>query len=138
MKNFVLDASVALAWFFGDEATSATTALLEQLNDTPAIVPSIWFLEISNALVFAEQKKRLTYAAAVQFLDLITNLPIQMDEELVTSRFYDIFTLAHSEKLTTYDAAYLELAMRHGISLATKDMKLRAVAKRLGVKILVM
>src|SRR5260221_16656 len=134
--HFVLDASIMLAWCFSDEATPATTLLLERLESESAIVPSLWPLEVGNILIAAEKRKRISYADAKEFVSLLENLDIEIDTETGSRGFHDIISLAYSEKLTTYDAAYLELAMRHGLPLATKDMALMQAAKRVGVKVL--
>lgn len=135
-NNFILDASVTLAWFFSDEATPATNQLLDQLLTSTAFVPNIWPLEVSNILVGAEKRKKVTYANIIQFLDQLEKLNIQIDNETSKLAFHDILSLAHSEELTTYDAAYLELAMRKGLSIASKDKLLCKAAKNVGVKVI--
>ncbi len=134
--DFVLDASITLSWCFEDESTPAAIAIMESLATKTAHVPELWSLEIGNILVGASRKKRLTYAKMAEFLELIENLNIQTDHETSARGFHEIISLAYSEHLTTYDAAYLELAMRLGLPLATKDNELRKVAKRLGVELL--
>jgi predicted nucleic acid-binding protein len=134
--SFVLDASIALSWCFADEATTYTWKLLERLEEETAFVPSIWPLEIGNILILAERKKRVSYAHVIQSLELMSNLPIQIDEETAQRAFYETSQLAHAEKLTSYDASYLELSIRLGIPLATKDKILAKVAKKLGVGLL--
>jgi predicted nucleic acid-binding protein len=134
--NFVLDASVTLAWCFADEATKKTTSLLERLEAESAFVPELWPLEVGNILIAAERRQRISYAKIAEFLALLESLDIQVDAETASRSFREILSLAHSEKLTTYDAAYLELAMRLGVPLATKDIQLQKAATRLGVKIL--
>lgn len=134
--GFVLDASIALSWCFSDEATELTSFLLEKLESEKAHVPQLWTLEVGNILIGAERKKRITYANIVEFLSLIEDLDIQVDYETSDKGFREILFIAHSEKLTTYDACYLELAMRLGIPLATKDTDLKHAAKRLGVAVL--
>jgi predicted nucleic acid-binding protein len=134
--TFVLDASITLAWCFAEEATPRTTALLEKLTSEIAIVPTIWSLEIGNILLNAQRKKRISYADITQFLELLNHLNIQVDAETTDRSFHQILSLAHSEELTTYDAAYLELAMRSGSPLATKDLQLRKASSRVGVKLL--
>lgn len=133
---FVLDASITLSWCFSDEVTPVTNELLEKLTTETAYVPSIWALEVGNILVGAERRKRITYAGIVQFLELLGKLNIQEDGETSEKGFHEILSLAHTEDLTTYDAAYLELALRKGLALASKDAKLYTVADRLGVKII--
>jgi predicted nucleic acid-binding protein len=134
--NFVLDASVTMAWCFKDEQTSSTDALLNQLEASKAFAPRIWTLEIGNILLSACRKQRINYASATEFINLLTALDIQIDEAVATKSFHDIFMLAHAEGLTTYDTAYLELAMRLGLPLATRDRQLSEVAARLGVVVL--
>jgi len=134
--NFILDASITLAWCFSDESTPETTLLLEQLDHASAFVPEIWTLEIGNILISAERRKRITYAKITEFLTLLQDLNIKIDNETSTRGFREMLLLAHSEHLTTYDAAYLELAMRLGLPLATKDMQLANAAKKIGVKLM--
>lgn len=136
MVDFVIDASIALTWCFSDEATKATEALLERLDAESAVVPQIWSLEVGNTLIMAERRKRITYAEITQFLELLKFLNIDVDHETSNKGLCEVLALAHSEGLTTYDAAYLELAMRKGIPLATKDKLLLKVAKKIGVKAL--
>jgi predicted nucleic acid-binding protein len=133
--NFVLDASIALAWCFADEETPATIKLLERLETEQAFVPTLWTLEVGNILVSAHRRRRISYAKITEFLSILGSLNIQIDEETAAHGFHEILFLAHSEKLTTYDAAYLELAMRLGLPLATKDIQLVEAALRLGVEI---
>lgn len=132
--GFVLDASIALSWCFVDESTPVTISLLEKLESEMAYVPQLWSLEIGNILVMAQRRKRITYAKITEFLSILENLNIQVDQETDSRGFSYILPLAHSENLTTYDAAYLELAMRLGLPLATKDQDLKKAAKKLGIK----
>lgn len=134
--NFVLDASIALAWCFSDEATPTTHRLLESLETETAFVPELWPLELGNILISAVRRKRITYAKITEFLTLLQNINIQIDNETSAKAFHEILSLAHSENLTTYDAAYLELAMRLGLPLATKDTQLSKAAIQLGVEII--
>ncbi len=134
--GFVLDASIALAWCFADEATAQTTQLLDRLELETAWVPAIWPLEISNILLSAQRRKRITYADMTQFVELFNHINIEIDLETTSKSFHEILSLAYTEKLTTYDASYLELALRMGLPLATKDKLLREAAERLGVQLL--
>jgi predicted nucleic acid-binding protein len=133
--GFVLDASIALSWCFSDESTVSTSALLDRLEKEIAFVPGIWPLEIGNILISAERRHRIRYADITQCLELFGKLNIEIDNQTSVKAFHEILSLAHSEKLTTYDAAYLELAMRRGLPLASKDLQLCKVADRLGVLI---
>lgn len=133
--SFVLDASVTLSWCFCDESTPLTVSLLEKLENEQAFVPAIWSLEVGNILVAAQRKKRISYAKVKEFLSLIEALSIQVDPETHHRAFQGILSLAQAENLTTYDAAYLELAMRLGYPLATKDRQLYEAALGLGVQV---
>src|SRR3990167_5137342 len=97
--NFVLDASVTLAWCFKDEQTPETTALLDRLETAQAFVPGLWTLEIGNILLSACKKQRITYANATEFLNLLSELDIQIDDATASCGFYDIFSLAYAEHL---------------------------------------
>jgi predicted nucleic acid-binding protein len=134
--NFVLDCSIAMAWCFEDEATDFTDSLLESLASQSAKVPSIWPLEIANVLAIGERKGRTNQAKISQFLRLLDALPITIDALTGEKAFTDVLTLARTHKLTSYDAAYLELALREGLPLATLDEGLKRVALNLGVNIL--
>ncbi|GEO40752.1 putative nucleic acid-binding protein [Skermanella aerolata] len=134
--SFVLDVSVTLAWCFHDEATAATAEVLDRLRTEEAFVPSLWHLEVTNVLTLAERKNRIAVARTSEFVALLNTLPITVDEETPFRAFTEILGLVRAECLTSYDAAYLELAMRLGIPLATKDNALRKAAAKLGVEVL--
>ena len=132
MSDFVVDASVALAWCFDDEATPATRALLDRFELEQAEVPSLWHLELANALALAERKRRITPSRSSEFIALVAALPIATDAETSTRALNAVLDLARSERLSAYDASYLELAMRRGIPLATTDRELARAARRVG------
>lgn len=134
--GFVLDASIALSWCFADEASEHTWSLLERLEKETAYAPSLWALEVSNVLILAERRERISYEDVIFSLELISNLSIHVDEETAYRAFHETSQLAYQEKLTGYDASYLELALRLGIPLATKDKALAKAAKKLGVSLL--
>ncbi len=136
MNCFILDCSVAIAWLFEDEATPETEHLLEQLKDGAAHVPNLWRLELGNVLIQAEKRGRITAANITPCLELLVSLPIITDTETDDRAFREILSLAHTYDLTTYDAAYLELAIRRGIPLATLDKTLVAAARKTDVGIL--
>ncbi len=125
-----------MAWCFEDEATEFTDSLLEGLAQGSAKVPSIWPLEIANVLAISERRGRTNQAKITQFLRLLGSLPITVDAKTGEKAFTDVLTLARTHKLTSYDAAYLELALREGLALATLDEELKRVANKLGVTIL--
>ena len=133
-RRFVLDASVAVAWCFEDETTKFTESVLSLLTDgAEALVPSIWPLEIANALLIAERRKRIVLARATALLQQIAGLPISVGTIDAKQAFEQILSVSRQQSLTEYDAAYLELAMRQGLPLATLDGELRRSAKATGV-----
>ncbi len=138
MSTFVLDCSVALAWLFQDEAGPDTDQLLKELRDDDrnAIVPNLWRLELGNTLTQAERRGRITAAQLATALELVRGLPITTDAETDSRAFREILNLARTTSLTTYDASYLELAMRHGVPLATLDKALIRAARGVAVKTL--
>jgi predicted nucleic acid-binding protein len=133
---FVLDASIALAWCFADEATPAADAVLDRLADEEAAAPALWRLEVANALAMAERRGRLSVAGLTRSVALLQRPAIAIDAEGSERGFRDLLDLARSERLTVYDATYLELALRLGVPLASKDIKLRKAAARLGLALL--
>lgn len=136
MSRFVLDCSVVMAWCFEDEADAYADSVLDLLADSEAIVPCIWPLEVANVLLVAERRKRLTEAASLQFAGLLSELPITIDYESSDRALSEILFLGRQQGLSSYDAAYLELAMREGIALATRDNRLRKVSGKCGVKVI--
>ena len=134
--RFVLDCSVTVAWCFEDEATPYADAILGRLETGEAVVPSLWPLEVANVLLVGERRKRLTEADTSRFVTLLRNLPIFVDEETSRRALDPVLTLARQQGLSSYDAAYLELAMREGCELATLDDRLRETAARVGVTVL--
>ena len=136
MTDIVIDASVALAWCFRDELTETVQHLLLELQSGAAMVPTLWPLEVANVLALAERRKRITHAESAQLIELLGTLDITVDGEAPALAFSRIFDLAREERLTAYDAAYLELAMRLGMPLASKDRDLCDAAERVGVTVL--
>ncbi len=130
---FVLDCSITVAWLFEDESTPQTDALLDRLKDSGALVPALWCLELGNVLARAERLNRITAAQIADYLDLLDRSPIVTDTETESRAFREILTLARNEDLTTYDAAYLELAARRRLPLATLDKELIRAAHRVQV-----
>jgi predicted nucleic acid-binding protein len=136
VTDLVLDASVALAWCFKNEATAAGDRVLERLAVDAASVPAIWHLEIANVLALSERRGRITSAKSGEFIGLLGTLGVVVDEETPLRALDRVLDLARAERLTAYDAAYRELAMRLGIPLASKDADLCDAAERLGVSVL--
>lgn len=131
---FVIDASVALAWCFEDETNVVADRVLERLVDSAGLAPLIWPLEVGNALIGAERRGRLSQAESERFLELLRQLPIHIEPATLTQMFGEGIALAREQNLSTYDAAYLDLAMRSGLPLATLDEALHQAAIRCGVK----
>ena len=136
MTEAVIDSSIALTWCFEDEATPETDALFERVRDEGAVVPSLWHLELGNVLVQAEKRGRISGKDIAARLDLIADLPISVDQETTIRAWRETLSLARSERLTVYDAAYLELAARRRLPLLTLDRDLAAAAIRQGVTVL--
>lgn len=130
---FVVDASVALAWHFEDEASEYADRILERLRDDRAAVPPVWALEVANALVVAERRGRLSPARVARAVELFSELPISVYDLSVSPALDAVRALARAHGLSAYDAAYLELAIREGLPLATQDRALRAAAETVGV-----
>jgi predicted nucleic acid-binding protein len=134
--SLVVDASIALTWCFEDEATPETDSLFARIRDEGAIVPGIWRLELANVLLQAERRGRISGADVALRLELIEALPIAADGETAQRAWGDTLRIARSEQLTSYDAAYLELALREGAPLATRDRELADAARRRGLTVL--
>lgn len=134
---FVLDCSITMAWCFEDEANEQTDKILERLGNSTSIVPSIWPLEVVNVLLIAARNKRITQVQASCFIDSLSTLPIIVDPSTSTRAMHSIFVLASQGKLSIYDAAYLELAIREKIPLATLDKELIKAAQKWDVPLLI-
>jgi predicted nucleic acid-binding protein len=132
-KVLVIDSSVAIAWCFPDERDTYSRSVLDALASEQAVVPELWHLEVANTLVVGERRKRSTQADTVAWLGFLSCLPITVDEQTKARAFGDTAGLARAHGLSVYDAAYLELALRRGLPLATLDDALKAAAKVVGV-----
>jgi predicted nucleic acid-binding protein len=134
LDAFVLDASVTLAWYFEDEADPYADAVARRFRSMQAIVPSIWPLEVANAMLMGERRKRNAVATQAQWIGCLTALPIAVDDQSPVRVFRDVLALARTQNLSAYDASYLELALRSGLPLATLDDRLRQAATAVGVR----
>jgi predicted nucleic acid-binding protein len=135
VSDLVIDSSAALSWCFEDEASPASDALFERVRDRGAVVPGLWHLEVANVLLQAERRGRIATVDVATRLELIAELPITTDDEATARAWREILALARAEGLTTYDATYLELAIRRGLPLQTRDKVLAAAAGRCGVAV---
>jgi predicted nucleic acid-binding protein len=135
--TFVLDCSVAMTWFFEHEASEETDGLLNKLaGSESAVVVQHWILEVVNVLLAAEASRKKSHAESAQFLSLLAKLAIESDKETEDRAATITMALGRRHRLSSYDAAYLELAMRRGLALATLDQNLRKAAKAEGVPVL--
>jgi len=137
IKRLVLDASVAVAWCFEDETTRFTENVLNLFPDgAEALVPAIWPLEVANALLIAERRKRIASAQVTSLLQRIAGLSISVMATDTEQAFRQILPLARQLGLSEYDAAYLNLALLQELPLATLDSELRRAARTAGVALL--
>ena len=134
--RFVVDNSVVMSWCFRDEANPYADSVLDGLVEASAIVPSIWPLEVINVLLVAERRKRIGAADSVRFATLLSRLPIFVEQESLEGMMEGLLGLGRALNLSSYDASYLDLAMRKGVPLATLDKGLIKAAKAVYVKIL--
>lgn len=132
---FVVDASVALAWCFADEASELADHVLDQLEHDEALAPAIWPLEVANGLRTAERRGRLDLADLSHLRELLVSLPVQVEGVPLDAALGEVTEIARHLDLTAYDAAYLALAARRGIALATVDDRLRRACERAGVEL---
>ena len=129
---FVVDCSIAMAWLFNDEATPKTAALLNRLATETALVPAWWFIEITNVLAMAERKGRIKPTESDAFIADLSKLGIERDDEAPDRAFTHLLALCRRHRLTSYDAIYLDLAVRRNLPLATLDNALRKAAHKSG------
>jgi predicted nucleic acid-binding protein len=134
--EMVLDASLALAWSLPDEASPTAERVLARLSSGSILwVPALWWYEIANALTMAQRQRRLTEADCVRAMGLYGMLPIGTDVDLNQAALGRLYTLASRHALSAYDAAYLELAQRRAVGIATLDRHLRLVAGQIGLEV---
>jgi predicted nucleic acid-binding protein len=136
LKRFVLDASIALAWFLDNPVSPYALRVKQALVDgARAVVPALWHLEMANGLVVAERRRILATAEGTRCLQYIEQLTSQIEtnNDLVPAR--QALTTARSFQLSAYDAVYLDTARNEGLPLATLDQSMRAAAGRAGVEI---
>ncbi len=137
MTGFILDASVTLPWRFEDEATSWTESLLDRIKQGEYVaVPAHWPLEISIALLIAQRRARVTAEQIYEFVLDLVRLPVRIEPALSPAACLSLIKLAQQYHLTIYDAAYLELAQRSGLPLATLDQGLQKAARLANISLL--
>lgn len=134
-EAFVLDGSVTMAWFFRDEIDAYVEAVEDALAHAEVVAPALWPLEIANTLVVGERRKRNTESPATTWLSYLRALTIVVDDETALQAWGDTLSLARAHRLSAYDAAYLELALRRSLPLATLDDRLKDAAAAVGVAV---
>lgn len=134
--GWALDCSLALAWALPDEMSRRADRFLAYVARTSQLwVPALWWYELSNALLLAQRRHRLAETDRIRVMELFAMLPIQTDAELDANTAQRFHGLAERHGLSAYDAAYVELAERRGVGLATLDRSLATAARRVGVKV---
>jgi predicted nucleic acid-binding protein len=133
--SFIVDASVGFAWVYQGQATPETDQLLNEVAaGATVIVPALWFLEMSNVLLIAQRRHRLTAIQRKAAMEKLTAMQLTVDEEGSRNAFGKTSELAEKYGLTIYDATYLELALRRSLPLASRDEALTKAATRCGIK----
>ncbi len=135
--SFVLDNSVTMRWFFGDgkpQELAYADKVLDALKQVSALVPATWGLEVANVIARAEAKGLVMEARSGGFLEMLEGVDIEVDAATFAHALSGTVQLARRYKLSSYDASYLELALRSGLPLATLDEDLQKAAKKAGVK----
>ena len=132
----VIDASLTMTWYFDDEITPSTEAILDRVSDAGAVVPVLWRLEVANAFQSALRRKRISPGYRDESLTELANLPITVDADTDTYAWTTTLRLAERFRLTIYDATYLELAQRRSLPLATLDKEVRDAAETLNIALL--
>jgi predicted nucleic acid-binding protein len=134
-SGFVIDASVALAWCFPDEASGYADEVLVALEDSQVVVPAIWTIEITNALLVSERRKRIRQPEVRRFIELLQGLTVIEDRQPFAETMGNVLPLAREYGLSAYDAAYLDVAVRHGAALATLHGALRKASHAAGIRL---
>jgi predicted nucleic acid-binding protein len=130
---FVVGASVAACWLLPDELHPVADEALRRIARDPAFAPGLWWFELRNMLIVNERRGRLDSAKTTHALRLLKELPVTIDAEVEEDA---LMRLARTHRLTAYDAAYLELARRKGLALATLDAALSIAARAEGVPLI--
>lgn len=134
-REFVLDASLTLAWALPDEASDYSDAILKLLANGKAWVPDLWPHEVANGLVMAQRRSRITPAQRALFVQELLKLPVEVASASARLVLDSQAILADLYMLTAYDAAYLDLALRKGLPLATQDKAMSSAATKAGVNL---
>jgi predicted nucleic acid-binding protein len=130
---FILDGSITMVWGFEDESDAYAEAILDKMPELQAHGPYLCPLEVANALLVGERRNRIKPADTARFLAILAAFPIAVDDQTVAHAWSDTMHLARAHNLSSYDASYLELAIRLGLPLAAQDGKLKTAAQAMGV-----
>ena len=131
----VIDTSLTMAWCYDDEKTERSEALRERVGRSGAVVPAQWPIEVQNSLRVGERRGRVSPAEVQTFIAVIRAAPVEVDVRSL-STFGDLLLLSRQHSVSPYDAAYIELALRRGLALATRDANMARGARALGVMLL--
>jgi predicted nucleic acid-binding protein len=131
--RFVVDNSVVMTWCFQDEISPYAEAILDSLTAATAVVPAHWPLEVIQVLLVAERKQRLNLSDSIRFVSLLAQLPFVVDRSWPERLMKDWLAIGRAQNLSSYDTAYLELALRQGIPIATLDPRLLEAAKQFDI-----
>ena len=134
--HFVLDCSVAISWCLVDENNTYANRILALMSQSVAYVPGIWSLEVANTLLVAERRSRITQEQSELAISLLQSLMIQVDKATERQALASTLKLGRQQNLAAYDSAYLELALRLELPLATLDVRLAEAAVRCGVDVM--
>ncbi len=129
----VVDASVTISWYLADETDARAQTVLAALRENEAVAPALWWFEVRNALLINERRGRLNLSQVTAVLAHLVRLPITLDRDPASDV---VLALARTHRLTFYDAAYLELALRRDGQLATLDQRLTAAARAAAVRLI--
>jgi predicted nucleic acid-binding protein len=135
LTGVVIDASLALAWCFPDGASEYADGVLVALEGRTVMVPPVWALEITNAVLVAERRKRVKQADVRRFVELLGGLTLIEQSQTAIDTVSSVLPLARQYGLSAFDAAYLDVAVRQGAPLATLDSTLEKAGRSAGIKI---
>jgi len=132
----VIDSSLTMAWCFKDEATGASDAIRDRLERTSAVVPAHWPIEVQNSARVGERRGKVSLGELGAFIAFVRLQHIELDVRPLDATFGDLLALSRQYGVTPYDAAYIELALRRGLPLATRDANMARAAQSLGITLL--
>ena len=135
MSALVLDCSVTMAWCFDDECDELADAVLDVMGETEVWVPALWPVEVANVLLVAERRGRLTSADSARFIELLAGLPILIDGSTHERALGSVLSVGRDSGLSAYDATYVDLAIRRGAMVATRDRRLMHVCQEAKIRL---